>query len=78
MKKKSIFVFVACTLVAGAFLTSCNKDEESSSCLCTESGDGESYQQYIDPESYGKKNCSDLALYLNMMRTDGEYYYSCK
>ncbi len=76
MKKKSIFVFVACTLVAGAFLTSCNKDEESSSCLCTEEGYGESYQKNVDPASFGKKNCSDLAVYFNMQNDD--FFYTCQ
>jgi hypothetical protein len=80
MKKKFLIVGLVSVCCLGAFLVSCDKDEPSQKCTCTEQdGAGYSESQELDPASYGATNCSDLAVKLKMAAgVDSDYYYSCR
>jgi hypothetical protein len=64
MKKKIVLVGVIAAMGLGAFFVSCEKEEESKSCSCSENGS--SARRTIDPSSYGVSNCSDLELKLKV------------
>lgn len=60
------------------FLVSCDEDEDSKSCTCTE--EGYSGSRTIDPASYSAKNCSDLELKLaeaSVQAGYGRSYFHC-
>lgn len=77
MKKRLIFIALLFFGTLSASLVSCDKDDESKSCTCTETDyQGYSATQTLDPASFGATNCSDLTIKLRM-QSDGEFDYSC-
>lgn len=80
LMKKRLFLATLISICAlGAFLVSCDKDDDdSASCTCVEyeTDSNKSYTQALDPASFGATNCSDLAVKLNM-NSDGDFYYEC-
>lgn len=80
MKKRLFLALSICTCAFGAFLVSCDKDDDDSSvCTCVgcETYSDKSYTGTVDPASFGATNCSDLAVKLNM-NSDGDFYYECR
>ena len=68
MKKRFLLVGIVAILGLGVFAVSCSKDDdkkEEISCTCWEDETPKDTQK-INPESFGAKNCSDLAMKLNM------------
>lgn len=77
MKKRLIFITILSLGTLSASLVSCDKDDDSKSCTCTETDySGYSATQTLDPASFGATNCSDLAIKLRM-QADDDFDYSC-
>jgi len=75
MKKKVFSLFAVALSAFAICLTAC--EDEESSCTCTETDyEGYNATKELNPESFGAKNCSDLAVKLKM-QADGEFDYSC-
>ena len=68
--KKYIFISAVALFAFSSFLVSCSEEEETKMCTCIEYDYyyGDSYTKQLDPESFGAKNCSDLAIKLRMQQ----------
>ncbi len=65
---------------AGAFIVSCDKDDnETSTCTCdrfdASTGRKNATSQF-NPQDYGVSRCSDLADVMDRISA-GDYYYTC-
>lgn len=83
MKKKFFLVGAIAVMGLGAFLVSCDKEEDgaqSIKCTCTETDySGYSATRELDPASYGATNCSDLEIKLRMQAgSNSDFDYSCR
>jgi hypothetical protein len=76
MKKKLLLVGVIAAMGFGAFVASCDEDDEEAakkSCNCTSS---HGLSRIIDPASFGAKNCADLEIVMEAQASDN-ITYSC-
>ncbi len=77
-KLKSLFVLAVAVIGFSAFVVSCGKDDEKSTCMCTETDyEGYSASREVSPASFGAANCSDLELKLKEV-SNFEFGYTCR
>lgn len=78
MKKRVFLTMMIAVCAVGAFLASCDKDDDTT-CTCdrfdadTNCKTGTSQ---FDPQDYGVSRCRDLADVMDRMSA-GDYYYTC-
>lgn len=78
--KKRIITVMAVMLSAVCVFCAVSCEKEEPSCVCTEYANGYNYgSAIINPDSYGAKNCSDLAtkLRIEALKVGYDETFSC-
>ncbi|MDE6624495.1 MAG: hypothetical protein K2K30_08945 [Alistipes sp.] len=63
MKKRLFFALLLTVCAAGAFLVSCDKDDDNDgvACTCINWAVDKTQEMYVNSGSYGVADCDDLA-----------------
>lgn len=61
MKKRLFFALLLTVCAAGAFLVSCDKDDEGVTCTCINWAVDKNQEMSVNSGSYGVSDCDDLA-----------------